>query len=146
MVLYLAALIYIVFFVGRRHELELIWSNELINYIPLKQTIQWFQSLGNTPNKEWKEFYSNLIGNILLFIPFPFFLRELFNITKKSLILKLGIASSILIEILQFLWKIGVPDIDDVLLNVSGVLIGNFLWKSIIKSRYNKDQLYNKQV
>ncbi|MEP7166428.1 MAG: VanZ family protein [Candidatus Woesebacteria bacterium] len=68
----------------------------------------------------------NLVGNIALLIPVGFFAPFVFpTLTwKKSLIL--AIASGLAIEGLQTLLHVGIFDIDDVMLNALGVMLGYF--------------------
>lgn len=68
--------------------------------------------------------FSNVVGNIVLFIPLgvylPMFIREK-SIVKNVLWITF---MSVLVEILQFVFKVGVTDIDDVILNGFGGFIG----------------------
>jgi glycopeptide antibiotics resistance protein len=80
--------------------------------------------------------FYNLFANIGLFVPFGFFI----NIRKKyfnnSLIL-LGIFSTFIIfaiETAQFLTKRGSFDIDDIILNLLGILIGSIVFPFISKN------------
>lgn len=73
-------------------------------------------------------FFKNVIGNILLFIPFGLFLAYFYK-AKCFFILIVTIIYSSLIETFQLL--IGrVFDIDDIILNVIGSLVGYLLYKS----------------
>ncbi len=73
-------------------------------------------------------FFKNVIGNILLFIPFGLFLSYFYK-AKCFFILIVTIIYSSLIETFQLL--IGrVFDIDDIILNVIGSLVGYLLYKS----------------
>lgn len=95
-----------------------------INWIPLIQTMKLSQ--GNSI----VDFLYNLYGNILWFIPFGMILPAL---TKKRLGLSVtmvyGALLSLSIETLQFFLKSGVSDIDDVIFNVLGVIIGYCLYQ-----------------
>ena len=75
----------------------------------------------------------NLFGNIVAFMPFGFFLPKLFPDLrqKKSYILTMiGIVGAI--EIMQFVLRTGVCDIDDLLLNLLGAyLVFKFLNKRL---------------
>ncbi len=66
----------------------------------------------------------NLIGNIALLVPigflFPFVYRNM--AWKGSLVL--AVASGLTIEALQVVLHVGIFDIDDIILNALGVLIG----------------------
>lgn len=120
--LYGALLAYIVFFARRRLALD--WSWDLVNTVPLRNTIQSYQHLADMG---WWNFLSNLVGNVLLFIPFPVLVLSLFSLRKKTVII-LGVGLSSSVELLQGLYQVGIPDIDDVLLNSLGVLIGTYLY------------------
>jgi glycopeptide antibiotics resistance protein len=67
---------------------------------------------------------SNLLSNILIFVPLGIY-TTLFNsdkrIFKNALLI---IAISISVEVIQFVCKLGIGDIDDVILNGIGGLIG----------------------
>jgi glycopeptide antibiotics resistance protein len=130
-----------VFFSRRRAGL--IWHDDIVNLIPLTRTISAFQE---TDVQGWQNFLSNLFGNIMLFVPLPVFMISLFNITRKRLIMLIGISVSVLIEVSQYFWRIGVPDIDDVLLNATGVIIGIVFWKLLIKSEIVKGNTYSHLV
>ncbi|WP_308447211.1 VanZ family protein [Alkalihalobacterium chitinilyticum] len=87
-----------------------------------------------------------LLGNIVLFMPFGFLLPFAMKQLKK-VILKVTIAGciiSIFIESSQFMFTYRVANIDDVILNTFGALVGVLLFVSLrlIKRRviifYNK--------
>jgi len=65
---------------------------------------------------------ANVVGNILMFIPMGIFLSMIGKRFDKVLIFLLG--SSVCIEILQYVLIRGVSDIDDIILNCIGGLIG----------------------
>ena len=63
-------------------------------------------------------------GNVLLFIPFAFSVYALFGIKKYWKLFVAGVLTSIAVEFIQYLFSIGVADINDVLTNTVGVLVG----------------------
>ena len=70
--------------------------------------------------------FKNIIANILVFIPLGFFISN--KNTKnvfKALIICLGVILSI--EIIQLFFKIGFFDVDDIILNFIGSLLGVFI-------------------
>lgn len=70
-----------------------------------------------------KSFFYNVIGNILLFIPFGYFVSTYLNAKKTSQILIVSVLISLTAELIQY--KIGRAfDVDDIILNVIGSLIG----------------------
>ena len=80
----------------------------------------------------------NVWGNILMFIPLGLyaanFLKK-FNFWKALWVV---IGASLGIEVLQYIFKRGVSDIDDLLLNTMGGLIGIFIYlifKTMFKSK-----------
>jgi glycopeptide antibiotics resistance protein len=75
-------------------------------------------------------FYRNIIGNILMFIPFGFFTSYYLKLEKKRTIFCLTLIVSIVIELIQL--NIGRAfDIDDILLNIVGSMLGYFLYRII---------------
>lgn len=75
------------------------------------------------------DFYYNSFGNILWFFPMgmliPFLTRKAPRLWKAAL---LGLVVSIVIETIQFSFMTGVADIDDVLFNVTGAVLGHFIY------------------
>lgn len=111
-----------------------------INLIPFKEILRY--------DLHSELFYYNVIGNIVLFIPFGFFVSRYVNAKKASHILITSAIISLTIEIVQY--KIGRAfDIDDVLLNVVGSIFGFliFIAFSAIKNHLPKflkrDAFYN---
>jgi glycopeptide antibiotics resistance protein len=72
----------------------------------------------------------NIFGNIIMFIPFGFFLpliwSEFRNIQGSTAII---LCTSISFELIQLLMAVGNFDMDDILLNTLGGMIGYTLFK-----------------
>lgn len=72
--------------------------------------------------------FSNLFGNILIFMPFGYFLtmagksRSFF----KTLFYSMGL--SLCVEVLQLLTRVGSFDVDDIFLNTIGGVLGFVLF------------------
>jgi glycopeptide antibiotics resistance protein len=79
----------------------------------------------------------NLGGNIALFIPIGIMATYVWKMNWKRALM-LGITSSLIIEGLQSILRVGVVDIDDVILNALGVMIGYL--SAYLFSKYNRDQ------
>lgn len=80
----------------------------------------------------------NLTGNIVAFIPFGFFMPSLFEPQQKLLRFVLSSAGIIAaIELTQLFTLRGSCDIDDLILNLTGALLGYVIWRltEIIKSK-----------
>lgn len=102
------------------------------NWIPLRTTMnQW--RLGT-----WAFVYHTL-GNIAWFVPLGFIVDRLFKRCRWYHALLGGAALSILVELMQYLFRTGMPDIDDVTLNALGALIGFILSRLIRRSRASRD-------
>ena len=93
-----------------------------INFIPFYEMTRY--SIGS------KAFYYNVIGNIVLFIPFGYFVSDYLKAKRISHILFVSIIISLTAEAIQY--KIGRAfDIDDIILNVLGSIIGFMFYISI---------------
>ncbi|PEA76590.1 VanZ family protein [Bacillus wiedmannii] len=94
----------------------------LINLIPLKSTIRY---LTEFDSYNLDIVLMNTLGNVIIFIPFGFLLPLLFKqINNVKMASKIFIKFILLIESLQLLTFTGVFDIDDIILNMLGALIG----------------------
>lgn len=66
-----------------------------------------------------------LYENLLLFLPFAILLYLLFEkIRKGYFFLLAGIAASLLIEIIQYITRRGFFEVDDLMTNIVGMMIG----------------------
>ncbi len=75
-------------------------------------------------------FYMNVVGNILIFLPFGYFVSSYVKASKISHILFISLLTSFTIEFIQH--YIGRSfDIDDILLNVVGSILGFLLYIAI---------------
>lgn len=120
---YLAILIYFLFFsegynrqdigVGYRYNLKPL--NEIKRYI----------YVGFTD----KRFLVNVLGNIVAFIPFGLALPLISHHKQKFVsVLLLGIEFIIMVETVQLMSKVGVFDVDDIILNTAGVILGYWIF------------------
>ena len=84
----------------------------------------------------------NSILNILLFIPFGFLLPIYSDKLKKFYkVVAIGLAVTLIIEIVQYITNMGIFEIDDVFNNTLGVLIGYctfMIFNNIIKKENRK--------
>ncbi len=93
-------------------------------------------------------FYINVVGNIILFIPFGYFISTYIKPKKILPILLVSIISSSTVEFVQLC--IGRSfDVDDILLNAIGALMGFLLYvafnaiKKYLPSIFDNDLFYN---
>jgi len=105
-----------------------------INIIPLVNTI--IPYLKGEPSTRIA--MENLLGNIFAFIPLGFLLPLLFKVCNRFIVtFLLSLSASLLIEIAQLLFYLGSCDIDDLILNVLGSLLGYGVYR-LFKSLYNR--------
>jgi glycopeptide antibiotics resistance protein len=127
-ILYLSILLYIVFFARRRRG-KILFQHSEWNIKPVKGKWWYIQSWATLHPQIKYGFIENLVGNIILFVPFSFFLFFLFQLQKFRNNILLSCLVSICIELVQFITGKGVADIDDVLLNTLGAVVGFVLSK-----------------
>lgn len=73
----------------------------------------------------------NLLGNIIMFIPFGFCVKYINYKIKPLRLMLTGIVLSFCIEFAQYMFGTGVSDIDDIILNTLGVMIGGLVLGNI---------------
>ena len=93
------------------------------NFIPFKEILRY--KIGTSG------FLKNVVGNIVLFIPFGIFVSTILKVKKIWLPLFLSLLATFTIEMIQL--KIGgrTFDIDDIILNILGGLLGYYLYHSL---------------
>ena len=81
----------------------------------------------------------NLIGNIVTFIPFGAFLPVMWpKLRKFWKAVPAGAVAIVAVEILQLFTLRGKCDVDDLLLNTAGIVIGYALWRLVRTVRKGK--------
>ena len=134
-VLLILFLIYLIclFYVLTFEDVEWYTSN----YIPFKEITRYISGS--------KLFIKNVIGNIIMFAPFGFFIRYFFNIKDKKIMFLIITLTSTGIELLQS--DIGrVFDIDDIILNVLGGMIGFLICDLFKDIKVNLPSLLKKNI
>lgn len=99
---------------------------ENINLKPLYTIRNYMNVIAHYPDSYYYEHcIVNLIGNVVMFIPAGFFFPHLFHGMKKFRCFLFTAAIGILfIELLQLFALLGSFDVDDILLNLMGMIIG----------------------
>ena len=117
---------------------DVSWSSS--NFIPFKEILRY--DFGS------RLFLKNILGNIIMFLPYGFFVGYYLKLDKTNIALFLTLLVSTTIETTQLI--IGrVFDIDDILLNVIGGLLGCSIFTILhkIENRLpdflKKDWFYN---
>lgn len=133
---YLIVLGYLVFFskeFGRDGTTSLAYNLEpfhtISNYLKHREAIT------------FKSFLVNMIGNIVAFLPFGTILPMVFKASTTKYYFHIVVfwtfILSLSIETLQILFKVGVFDVDDLILNTLGGFVG-YLVYLMIRSGYRK--------
>lgn len=83
---------------------------------------------------------TNLLGNVLIFLPFGFFMAMASKYRSFMSTLIYSLALSLTIEISQLFMKVGCFDVDDLLLNTIGGMLGfiTFAVCNVIRRNYAK--------
>lgn len=84
-------------------------------------------------------YFKEVIENLLIFIPFGIYLKML-NKDNRKIFLS-GCLFSIILEISQFILKLGVTDITDIITNSFGVAIGVYLYVLLEKIFKNREKI-----
>lgn len=96
-----------------------------INIIPLRTITQYLTQSSNRNIT-----ITNIWGNIEAFIPMGFLLPIIFKkLNKFKKVFASVLIVSLLIEVLQYITGTGASDIDDVILNVLGGILGYLIYK-----------------
>ena len=122
-------------------DIALTWSRDVIWEGLYKANFEFFRTI-KLYTKYWsyKEInsFANLIGNILAFIPLSYMLPRVYKPAKKFMIcMFLSFLVVLGIELFQLLTAFGVFDVDDIILNMSGALIG-YLCYLLMRTIFNK--------
>ena len=83
---------------------------------------------------------TNLLGNVLIFLPFGFFMAMASKYRSFLSTVIYSFALSLTIELSQLFMKVGCFDVDDLLLNTIGGILGfiTFLICNVIRRNYAK--------
>jgi glycopeptide antibiotics resistance protein len=125
-IIYLVLLVYFLFFaesMGRTIS-DREYSYNLVLFKEIKRFIKYHKELGMTA------VLTNIVGNIVCFVPFGCMLPIL-SIKARKLFL-VGLVSlelSIVIEMTQLIFKVGSFDVDDLVLNTLGGVIGFLIYR-----------------
>ena len=101
------------------------------NIIPFKTISNYIKASSHINQDIW---ISNLFGNVLAFLPMGFFLPLLFRrfngFWKTAGAVFLATSS---VEVLQFVTRVGSFDVDDIILNTVGGVIGYLLFAMVFR-------------
>ena len=92
--------------------------------------------------KEEVSFHATeVLENVLIFVPFGIYLCLIFKKLRFSGTLFLIAGMSVLLELCQYVLAVGRSDVTDLITNVSGGLIGVFLYNTIVRLFHNQKRV-----
>lgn len=125
---YLAALCYFLFFaeltgrtdMNRDYHYNLILFKEITRFIKYRHVLGWFPV------------FANIFGNVLIFVPFGMLVPALSRRYKRLPgVTLLSFELSLAVELIQLITKVGSCDVDDMLLNTLGGILGFACYKIV---------------
>jgi glycopeptide antibiotics resistance protein len=132
--MYLIALFYITLGTGERYVG--IFDEGNINLVPFSGKWFYFKHFSTLYDNEKVFIVREILGNLVLFAPFSWALYTLLRKNFKTITVTAIIVLLVLfIESTQYVLHIGTFDVDDLILNISGGIIGIFLFK-VFKKRF----------
>lgn len=96
------------------------------NLIPLKTISDY---IINIKKYNLREIIINIFGNIFIFMPVQYLIIKIFELKKSKTIILIDLIILLSIELSQLITHTGIFDIDDIILNLSGMLITLILMK-----------------
>ena len=102
------------------------------NFTPLKTIRLYLNILSKSKNTDLiVHAFINLAGNVVMFIPLGFLLPYIYKKCRKFWLCMLTVLCIMAaVEAVQYLTCLGSCDVDDLLLNLPGAVIGFVIWKS----------------
>lgn len=104
-----------------------------INLLPLKVLFETYREVFINLNINY--LIINFLGNIIMFMPIGFFIPLLWEIPDKKIII-VGFLFSLFIEVCQLFLNRG-TDVDDLILNTLGTILGLLVYKFLYKKFNN---------
>jgi glycopeptide antibiotics resistance protein len=108
------------------------YSDVSHNIVPFKSIINY---LLNFEHYNFNTWFYNTFGNLLLFLPLGILISLVFvNVKHLNQVMYISLFVSFSVEIIQYATILGVFDVDDIILNTLGSIIG-FLILVFIKNK-----------
>lgn len=123
---YTLFLLYLMFFGMGRTQME----DNLLTIEPIFSTINFIKGCIS-----WKEIVTIVVGNVVMFIPFGFLGWGFPRLQSLQNLLFTFISGITIVEALQYFSRMGIFEVDDIILNTFGVFLG-FLMKNFIEKRF----------
>ncbi len=122
-----------------RTEVRREYSYNIVFFKEINRYIQW----AKTSDTGFNMMLLNILGNIICFMPFGFFLPVLFEKLRHGISVTIATFTfSLLVEIFQLIFKIGCFDVDDIILNTLGGILGYIIYLIVrtVKKNYKSSK------
>ena len=149
--IYVLLLMYLLFFsegYGRVAEAEREYRYNLIPFVEIRRFWTYREQLGVfalfTNTSLPTTIFTNIIGNVLGFIPYGFILPVIHRGLRSGfLIILSGFGLSLCVETIQLVTRVGCFDVDDLILNTLGAALGYF---AFAVCDYLRRKYYGKKI
>lgn len=136
---YLFFMLYLLFFQRMGRDYSISYSeyiSGMVNLVPFRTIGQYIREFAER-GSIWA--FKNLGGNIILFIPIGIFLPLIWKRQRRLVSFILTVTGVILlVELIQLFAMLGSFDIDDLIFNVLGAIIGFIITKLIWRNKNEK--------
>ena len=100
-------------------QVERGYRYNLMPFVEIRRFWKYRDQLGNFA------VFSNIFGNVIGFLPWGFILPIIFRRMDRAFLIFLsGFLLSLIVEVIQLISKVGCFDVDDILLNTIGGVLG----------------------
>jgi len=125
---YTVFLLYLMFFGMGRFQ----YKDNIVRIKPIVSTL-WF--IHDTVR--WVDIFKIVVGNVVMFIPFGFLGWVFLQLKDLKSLIVAFVSAIVIVEALQYFSRLGVFDIDDIILNTFGVFLG---WqiKKMLENRFSR--------
>lgn len=107
------------------------YEDNLITVEPVFSTIKFIQGA-----MSWKDIVMIVIGNIVMFIPFGFLGWGFTRLGDLKTLIFTFVSFITIVEALQYFTRMGIFEVDDIILNTLGVYLGWILHR-VIEKRFS---------
>lgn len=95
------------------------YEDNMITVEPVFSTIKFIQGA-----MSWKDIVVIVIGNIVMFVPFGFLGWSFPELRKLKTLIFTFVSAIVIVEALQYFTRMGIFEVDDIILNTFGVYLG----------------------
>lgn len=116
---------------GSIFDITLDGNGENLNLVPFTTLRLYWRLLKQGVSEALlRQAIINLAGNVVMFVPLGWFLPGIWRVFRgffRTVIF--GISLICLVELIQYVTGLGVCDVDDLILNTVGIMLGYGMWK-----------------